>query len=98
MSSTGPCKAFGLREIERTQFIASNLADISIDVAAGQGENLVALSQLYGCPDSQIFLKNLKSNYTRIFLEISSAESFEISERIHTLIDADPVLARTCFI
>ncbi len=53
-------------------FIEANRAALAIDIAKGQGETVVGLSNVYGCSNKAEFGRALKSNYGSIF---NSAES-----------------------
>ncbi len=57
---------------------------MSEEVAQGKGEHLVTLSQMYGCQGEykQTFESLLYGNYPRLFLDMSSRESYE---RAHML-------------
>lgn len=62
------------------QYIESNKVAIANDAARGQGEALVALSQMVGCQDSKAFGFVMQKNFNNIFPSQSvDAKSVESS-------------------
>jgi hypothetical protein len=49
------------------QYIESNKVALANDVARGEGEAVVALSQMLGCQDSKAFGVELQKNFNNIF-------------------------------
>lgn len=66
---TSNCTNKGLINIsmERQSFIEANFADLSRDVAAGQGEFVENLAKLYNVSDTKAFASTLQQNHAVIF-------------------------------
>ena len=63
-------------------FIEANRAALAIDIAKGQGETVVGLSNVYGCSNKAEFGRALKSNYGSIF-NSSDSSTKDISHNIN---------------
>ncbi len=63
-SGTSNCGSSGKTP---TQFIEVNKSALSNEAARGEGETIMALSEIYGCKDSNTFGKILKSDFEAIF-------------------------------
>lgn len=63
-------------------FIEANRAALAIDIAKGQGETVVGLSNVYGCSNRAEFGRALKSNYGAIFNTADSSTK-DISHNIN---------------
>ena len=65
-------------------FVEANKVALANDIARGNGETIVGLSNVYGCSNSNEFGKALKSNYSEIFTE-SNASAKEITHNINSV-------------
>ncbi len=63
-------------------FIEANRAALAIDIAKGQGETVIGLSNVYGCSNKVEFGRALKSNYGSIFNSADSSTK-DISHNIN---------------
>ncbi len=54
-------------DVTLNRFVDVRIASIKQEAAVGQGENLQALAQLMGEPDSAAFSKMLQLNYDKLF-------------------------------
>lgn len=72
---TSNCTNRGLIQLsqERRAFIEANFADLSRDIAAGQGEFVNNLAKLYNVSDTKAFASKLQKNHAVIFA--SNAEN-----------------------
>ena len=77
------------------KFASTNLDQLSVEMAAGEGEALAALASLYGieAADRDAFYGLTKSNYTTI-ISSDAVTAGEVLASIHTLMAADARLAR----
>ena len=66
---TSNCTNRGLIQLaqERQAFIEANFADLSRDIAAGQGEFVNNLAKLYNVTDTKAFASKLQKNHAAIF-------------------------------
>lgn len=66
---TSNCTNRGLIQLakERQAFIEANFADLSRDIAAGQGEYINSLAKLYNVNDTKAFASKLQKNHAVIF-------------------------------
>ena len=78
------CENWDFVKNNRVQYLDMTWNKLSEEVAQGKGEHLVTLSQMYGCQGEykQTFESLLYGNYPRLFLDMSSRESYE---RAHML-------------
>jgi len=65
-------------------YIEANKVALANDIARGNGETVVGLSNVYGCSNKSEFGKALKSNYKTIFNSASSS-SKEITHNINAV-------------
>lgn len=65
-------------------YVEANKVALANDIARGNGETVMGLSNVYGCNNSQEFGKALKSNYKTIFPTASST-SAEITHNINNV-------------
>ena len=65
-------------------YIEANKVALANDIARGNGETVVGLSNVYGCSNVMEFGKALKTNYKTIFNSASST-SKEITHNINTV-------------
>lgn len=63
-------------------FVEANKVALANDIARGNGETVVGLSNVYGCSNKMEFSKALKSNYKTIFTS-ANATSKEITHNIN---------------
>jgi DUF3015 family protein len=77
------------------KFASTNLDQLSVEMASGEGEALTALASLYGieAADRASFYSMTKSNYTTI-ISSDHATAGDVLAAIHTLMAADARLAR----
>ena len=78
------CKNWDFVKNNRVQYLDVAWNKLSEEVAQGQGEHLVALSQMYGCQGEykHTFESLLYGNYHHLFSEMKEIESYE---RAHLL-------------
>ena len=83
-SGTLGCENWDIVKNNRVQYIDLVWNKLSEEVAQGQGEHLVALSQMYGCQGEykHTFESLLYGNYPHLFSEMKEIESYE---RAHLL-------------
>jgi len=83
-SGTSGCARHQLvrKEHEKSLYVASNLPQIKLQSAIGEGEHLTALGLLYGCggKEAQAFSKFMKVHFKSIF---TTHESQGIVQNIH---------------
>lgn len=65
-------------------YVEANKVALANDIARGNGETVVGLSNVYGCNNSAEFGKALKSNYKTIFTSANTSSS-EITHNINTV-------------
>lgn len=75
------------------KYIHGNKAQFEGDVAKGNGETIVALSQVMGCSESAQLGKTLKANYQNIFSEVNTNI---VTDNIITVIQNDDQLSQQC--
>lgn len=75
------------------KYIHGNKAQFEGDVAKGNGETIVALSQVMGCSESVQLGKTLKANYQNIFSEVNTNI---VTDNIITVIQNDDQLSQQC--
>ena len=78
------CENWDFVKNNRVQYLDVAWNKLSEEVAQGQGEHLVALSQMYGCQGEykHTFESLLYGNYPHLFSEMKEIESYE---RAHLL-------------
>lgn len=76
------------------KYIHGNKAQLEGDVVKGQGETIVALSQVMGCSESANLGQTLKANYQAIFS--GNQNTNIVTDNIITLIQNDEVLSAQC--
>ena len=78
------CENWDFVKNNRVQYLDVAWNKLSEEVAQGQGEHLVALSQMYGCQGEykHTFESLLYGNYHHLFSEMKEIESYE---RAHLL-------------
>lgn len=67
-------------DVTANDFVNKRYLAIRSEAARGEGENLEALAQLMGHPDSQLFSQTLKANFEQIFSQVTDPQ--EIIARI----------------
>lgn len=67
-------------DVTTNDFVNKRYLAIRSEAARGEGENLEALAQLLGHPDSRVFSQNLKANFEQIFSQVTDPQ--EIIARI----------------
>ena len=77
------------------KFASTNLDQLSVEMASGEGEALTALASLYGieAADRAAFYGLTKANYTTI-ISSDHVTSGDVLAAIHSLMAADARLAR----
>jgi hypothetical protein len=65
-------------------YVEANKVALANDIARGNGETVIGLSNVYGCSNKMEFGKALKMNYKTIFNSASSS-SKEITHNINTV-------------
>ena len=82
-SSTSDTLDAATPDITLNRFVDVRIASIKQEAAAGQGENLQALAQLMGEPDSAAFSRMLQLNYDKLFNNLQQPS--ELVGRIESL-------------
>lgn len=76
-------------------FITLNQEALRNDIARGNGEALVGLSEVLNCSDADMLGNVLKQNYGKIF-PASTTSAEEVSRSISSTIQSDAELAQSC--
>ncbi|MBL7556464.1 MAG: DUF3015 family protein [Bdellovibrionaceae bacterium] len=76
------------------KYIHINKIQLAGDVAKGNGETIVALSEVIGCQSSQNLGSVLKANYRQVFANDFTTN--EVTDSIITVIQQDSKLASEC--
>ena len=66
ISGTANCKGLVQNDLIKVRFIAINYESIREEIVSGKGDNLEALSVMYGC-ENEIFKNFFKSKYSLIY-------------------------------
>jgi len=67
-SGTSGCKKTRLVMNERVEeFVASNMDQLSKEIAVGYGENIDTLAELLNVDNKELFAYNLQANYNKIY-------------------------------
>ena len=84
-----------IKAVAQEQFITTNLAMLAKDMARGEGETLVAFTNVLGCPnqDFPAVAAQLKGAYSEIFAAPGALAVLDASK--DHLLD-DPALAHVC--
>lgn len=95
-SGTLNCMDDGASEVasKMDTYIHGNKAQLEGDIVKGQGETILALSQVMGCSESAQLGKTLKANYQSIF--DGSQNTNIVTDNIITVIQNDEVLSSQC--
>lgn len=98
-SGTSGCKTSGITksESEQTRFVASNYQNLAKQMAAGEGEDLIVLAGMLGCPNDKAghFANLTRENYDSIFASEQTTPADVLASLKHDL-SADPVLSASC--
>lgn len=97
-SGTSNCDATGIVLAEKAPevFVERNFASLAKDMAAGQGENLVALAGLLGCSGagSRLLGQYAQEHYGTMISD--QATPLQTLEAVRAGITGDPVLSVSC--
>lgn len=97
-SGTSNCSSSQLvyNEHEAAKFAEANIEGLRVDFARGEGENLVAFSQLMGCGSSSTeFGQMTRAHYGEIFSS-GSVGTVELIQNVKKQIQSAPTLASSC--
>jgi len=97
-TSTGPCRAIGMRE-EREELLTASMEIIVAESAHGEGEFVDALAELSGCGNSQkrMFGAAVQAHFDQIYFDKADLATPEkIGSRIDRMISDDPGLKKFC--
>ena len=98
-SGTSNCDAKGTdtAKLEQEQFIASNFSGLAKDMAVGEGEQLMVLAGLVGCPAAQQphFNTVAQQNYQAIFAS-DATTPVEVLTAVKGVVLRDAELSATC--
>lgn len=97
-SGTSNCNA---EKAERTTdikknidvFVAANREALATDLAKNNGETIVALAHIVGCPDSKVMGAELKKSYSTIF---TSLEESTVSDNLYNNIVSNNYIGSNC--
>lgn len=76
------------------KYIQINKVQLAGDVAKGNGETIIALSEVMGCQSSQNLGSALKANYRDVFANDFTTN--EVTDSIITVIQKDSQLSQEC--
>ena len=76
-------------------YININQNSLLHDIAKGEGETLVGLSQLYGCSDSKLLGSQLKSSLPLI-IPASQVSAQDLGQKIEQVVKDNEVLKNQC--
>jgi len=81
--------------MKQEHFVVSNLGTLSKDMAQGEGESLVALSETFGCPAEiqQDFNETLKSDYSTVF---AAPGAIAVLDQTRIALLRDPEITASC--
>ncbi|MFA6237874.1 MAG: DUF3015 family protein [Bacteriovorax sp.] len=74
-------------------FVAANREALATDLAKNNGETIVALAQIVGCPNSQTMGSELKKNYETIF---STTNEFVVSNNLYNSVISSDYIVKNC--
>lgn len=98
-SGTSNCKADGvvLQSKEQEVFVAANLGALDQEMAQGQGEHVVALAALMGCPTAMQgeFAQMSQESYRTVFSQVDVTPTAVLSS-LKDEMGRRPVLAASC--
>jgi len=83
------------RVTRAVEFINNNISSLEVELAQGQGETLISLSQIMGCKQGQEFGKSLQKYYGHVFSN-SQLNPEEIYHSINQLSQYDRDLSANC--
>ena len=81
--------------MKQEHFVVTNLGTLSKDMAQGEGESLVALSETFGCPADiqQDFNAALKSDYANVF---AAPGAIAVLDQTRIALLRDPEFTANC--
>ena len=81
--------------MRQEHFVVSNLGTLSKDMAQGEGDSLVALSETFGCPADiqEDFNAALKSDYANVF---SAPGAIAVLDQTRVALLRDPETSANC--
>jgi hypothetical protein len=84
-SGTSGCKRASIVMNERVEeFVASNMDQLSKEIAMGKGESIDTLAELLSIKDSTLFATTLQANYIRIYTS-KNVEMSNVLNNISTI-------------
>ena len=98
VSSTGECRAFGMNDLERVQYIAETHFELQLEIAQGAGDHIVSLATLYGCNDQAKlqFNKIMKNNHSQIFTNKIKNDPISLKNNITDVVIDNVLLRDNC--
>jgi hypothetical protein len=98
-SGTSNCdtKGFDLSRLDQERFVANNFSGLAKEMATGDGEQLIALAGLMGCPPVQQprFNAIAQQNYQAIFVSDTTTPT-EMLSAVRGVMSRDAELAAAC--
>ncbi len=87
----------GPKKVMRSRFIQERMGPIQTELARGEGEHLVVLAELSGCPEtlSQDFAKTVRSQMADEFFE-PAINYDRLLNRLDSTIASTPILKAKC--
>jgi hypothetical protein len=82
-----------MQAMEQRVFMKVNFVNLSKEASQGDGENLRALSEVFGCSDSDGFTDFSRSHFESIF---NQEDSETVLKNFQNAIKADAVLSHQC--
>ncbi len=99
-SGTSNCSSNGLVQNERAieQFVAVNQADLSTEMARGQGEKLNVLAALNGCgtDEAQVAFSGMTQKSFERIMTSADVKSNEVVQNLKKEMEKDSETARLC--
>lgn len=96
-SGTSNCTEHGTvaKNMEYPAFVEVNQLVLANDIARGNGEALVVLSNMLGCSDASAVGSKLQQNFNNIFNK-QNIESHKVGDLIRDTLRSEPTTAKTC--
>lgn len=98
-TGTSNCSASGLvkNDVEIEKYIASNIHNVKVDMARGEGETLTSLGLMMGCEPSHItmFTQATASEFSNIFTKETTTSS-EAYGNLKSSLQKHPTVVSAC--
>lgn len=91
-SGTSNCDSGGAKTASAKAFVQTNRATLAKDIARGNGETIVSLTQLAGCQDPAAVGATLQKNFRTIFPN-ASVSDVAVSESVVVVLKSEQSLS-----